>query len=186
MWSTGRIRVSLSLVCIAAVTATSPASAQGLLQLFFGAPQAPAAATSASTATPTAPVRTAAIATVGTAYSAAAPRQSAAYCVRLCDGFFFPIQPAKAASSAQLCNALCPGSSTKVFYGSEIKHSVGADGARYAALTNAFAYRKQMAPTCTCNGKDHYGLAAVAIDTDPTLRAGDMVATRQGALAPVR
>ena len=185
MSSTGGVRLSLSLVCIAAVTATSPASAQGLLQLFFGAPQAPAAATSASTARPTAPVRTASIATVSPAYSAA-PRQAAAYCVRLCDGFFFPIQPAKAASSAQLCNALCPGSSTKIFYGSEIKHSVGADGARYAALTNAFAYRKQMAPSCTCNGKDHYGLAAVAIGTDPTLRAGDMVATREGVVAPVR
>jgi hypothetical protein len=174
MSSAGRIRLSLSLVCIAAITATSPASAQGLLQLFFGAPATPAAATSASTTTPVSP-----------AYSAA-PRQMAAYCVRLCDGFFFPIQPANAAGSAQLCNALCPGSSTKVFYGSEIKHSVGADGARYAALTNAFAYRKQMAPSCTCNGKDHYGLAAVAIGTDPTLRAGDMVATREGALAPVR
>jgi len=183
MSSAGRIRLSFSLVCIAAIMATSPASAQGLLQLFFGAPQAPAAATSASTTTPTAAVRTASIATVSPAYSAV-PRQTAAYCVRLCDGFFFPIQPA--ASSAQLCNALCPGSSTKIFYGSEIKHSVGADGTRYAALTNAFAYRKQMAPSCTCNGKDHYGLAAVAIGADPTLRAGDMVATRQGAVAPVR
>jgi uncharacterized protein DUF2865 len=180
MSSAGRIRLSLSLVCIAAITATSPASAQGLLQLFLGAPQAPAAATSVS-----APVRTASMATVSPAYSAA-PRPTAAYCVRLCDGFFFPIQPAKTGTSAQLCNALCPGSSTKIFYGSEIKHSVGADGTRYAALTNAFAYRKQMAPGCTCNGKDHYGLAAVAIGADPTLRAGDMVATRQGALAPVR
>jgi uncharacterized protein DUF2865 len=106
--------------------------------------------------------------------------------VGMCDGRFFPIQPVKAASPAQLCTALCPATPTKIFHGTEIKQAVAADGVRYGALANAFAYRDRIAPRCTCNGKDHYGLAAIAIGTDPTLRAGDMVATRDGALAQVR
>jgi hypothetical protein len=179
MWTAGRVRVCLT--AIALLTATPQASAQGLLQLFFGTPPAPAAPSPA----PVRPVNAASIATASTQQHAA-PRQSAAYCVRLCDGFFFPIQPAKAASSTQLCNALCPASPTKVFHGNEIKHAAGADGVRYAALANAFAYRKQISPQCTCNGKDNYGLATVAIGADPTLRPGDMVATRDGVLAPVR
>ena len=182
MLTATRARVCICLTAVALLTATSQASAQGLLQFFFGTPPAPASAASAN---PVSPVNTASIATASTQQSVA-PRQSAAYCVRLCDGFFFPIQPAKAASSTQLCNTLCPASPTKVFHGSEIKHAAGADGARYAALANAFAYRKQISPHCTCNGKDPYGLATVAIGADPTLRAGDMVATRDGVLAPVR
>src|ERR1044072_1242879 len=35
-----------------------------------------------------------------------------AYCVRLCDGRYFPLQPHPSASPAQLCSAFCPASQT--------------------------------------------------------------------------
>ena len=42
-----------------------------------------------------------------------------AYCVRLCDGRYFPIQRHANATPVQLCSALCPASQTKVFDGKD-------------------------------------------------------------------
>jgi Protein of unknown function (DUF2865) len=173
----GRARLSICLAFLAAATVCSPASAQGLMEFLFGS--RPASAVPASTGS------TAMASATNVAPSSAVGR-SATYCVRLCDGRFFPIQLAKAATPAQLCAALCPASPTKVFHGSEIQYAVAADGTRYGALANAFAYRTRIAPGCTCNGKEHYGLATLAIGADPTLRAGDMVMTREGVLTRVR
>jgi hypothetical protein len=111
------------------------------------------------------------------------PREPAAqyttYCVRLCDGRYFPIQRQSGATPIQACNALCPAAKTKIFSGSEISHA-SAGGARYADLENAFLYRKTIVPGCTCNGRDTFGLAPVDVTTDPTLQAGDIVATKDG------
>jgi len=106
--------------------------------------------------------------------------RGATYCVRLCDGRFFPMPHQIAGAQAHTCHALCPASQTKVFRGNEIGRAVAADGVRYAALDNAFAYRKRFVPGCTCNGKDGLGLARIDIDDDLTLRAGDVVATQSG------
>jgi hypothetical protein len=105
---------------------------------------------------------------------------SVAYCVRLCDGRFFPLPHLNTATPVQQCNTLCPASRTKIFSGSEISRSVAVDGSRYAALANAFVYRTQLIPNCTCNGRDSFGLARVDIDADATLRTGDIVATDSG------
>src|SRR6516164_7489462 len=42
-----------------------------------------------------------------------------AYCVRSCDGKYFPLMRA-AASPIQMCQAFCPASPTKVFFGASI------------------------------------------------------------------
>jgi len=103
--------------------------------------------------------------------------QSAAYCVRLCDGRYFPMQRHANATSIQLCNAFCPATKTQVFNGSLIDHAVASNGARYANLDNAFVYREKIVPGCTCNGKDAFGLAKIDAAHDPTLRPGDIVAS---------
>jgi hypothetical protein len=110
---------------------------------------------------------------------------SVAYCVRLCDGRFFPVPHLNAATPVQQCNALCPASPTKIYSGGNIGGAVAADGSRYAALKNAFVYRKRLVPSCTCNGKDQIGLARVGIDTDVTLQTGDIVATDNDRVALV-
>jgi hypothetical protein len=100
-----------------------------------------------------------------------------AYCVRLCDGRYFPMQRHSNATSIQLCNAFCPAAKTKVFNGSQIDHAVAKNGARYANLENAFVYRQKIVPNCTCNGKNEFGLAKIDVQSDPTLKPGDIVAT---------
>jgi hypothetical protein len=40
-----------------------------------------------------------------------------------------------------------------------------------------------MVANCTCNGKDGLGLAPFDASTDPTLRPGDIISTKQGLMA---
>ena len=107
----------------------------------------------------------------------------AAYCVRLCDGRYFPLQRNADIAPAELCGALCPASKTKVFFGGEIDGARASDGTRYAGLDNAFVYRQRLLPGCTCNGTTSHGLAPLDPASDPTLRPGDIVATKNGLLA---
>jgi hypothetical protein len=107
---------------------------------------------------------------------------SVTYCVRLCDGQHFPV-PRTGASPAQACNSFCPAAKTKAFSGSAIDHAVASDGTRYADLDNAFVYRQRIVANCTCNGQTPGGLATIDVNTDPTLRAGDIVATSDGLVA---
>src|SRR6516164_9710574 len=106
-----------------------------------------------------------------------------AYCVRLCDGRYFPIQRHSRATSAQTCSSFCPASATKIYNGNGIDHAVAPDGERYSQLATAFTYRKKIVPGCTCNGRDAFGLVTTPVADDPTLRAGDIVATKAGLMA---
>lgn len=103
-----------------------------------------------------------------------------AFCVRLCDGQHFPMEQMASATPAETCQAICPHSLTKVFFGAEIGGAVARDGARYSELNTAFLYRKQLVAKCTCNGKDAFGLVPLDVKTDPTLRPGDIVSTKEG------
>ncbi|NVO12850.1 MAG: DUF2865 domain-containing protein [Rhodoplanes sp.] len=103
-----------------------------------------------------------------------------AYCVRLCDGRFFPLSATANVTPAKLCSAFCPASRTKVFEGAGIDQATTPDGSRYASLSTAHLYRKELVDGCTCNGRDAFGLAKVDLAADPTLRAGDVVATSDG------
>jgi Protein of unknown function (DUF2865) len=102
------------------------------------------------------------------------------YCVRACDGRFFPVQRNAGASHAEVCKSFCPSAKTMVFSGSKIDHAVSANGTRYAELENAFVYRDKVVDNCTCNGKDAFGVARLSVASDPTLRPGDIVATNEG------
>ncbi len=105
-----------------------------------------------------------------------------AFCVRSCDGKYFPLMRGTA-SPAQICQAFCPASPAKVFFGSNIDSAYAANGERYADSENAFAYRKALRADCTCNGRDPAGLAPVDLVLDSSLRPGDVVATTDGLVA---
>jgi hypothetical protein len=109
-----------------------------------------------------------------------------AYCVRTCDGRYFPIGASDGQSRAASCNSFCPASETKVVYGSTIDHAATENGKPYSELPNAFRYRNEMVAGCTCNGKDQLGLAPVKIEDDPTLRKGDIVAGANGLVVAAR
>jgi hypothetical protein len=102
------------------------------------------------------------------------------FCVRTCDGRYFPMQRLAGATPTELCRSFCPASKTMVFSGGKIDYAVAPNGMRYADLDNAFAYRDRLVENCTCNGKDGLGLAQLSTMADPTLRPGDIVATEEG------
>ena len=162
------------------VAAPSVASAENLFDLLFGGLQRqlqkPAEASffadPSSTNSQTAPP----------------PRQivssgsGPAFCVRSCDGKYFSLARGNA-TPVQMCQAFCPASPTKVFYGSSIDSASTANGERYADSKNAYAYRKALRPDCTCNGRDPAGLAPVDLTMDSSLRPGDVIASTDGLVA---
>jgi uncharacterized protein DUF2865 len=111
---------------------------------------------------------------------------SQAYCVRTCDGRYFPVSASDSQSRAASCNSFCPASETKVVYGSNIDNAATENGKPYSELPNAFRYRNELVAGCTCNGKDQVGLAPVAIEKDPTIRRGDIVAAADGLMVAGR
>lgn len=184
MYSSPRIFVRPSLLAAAALAvglliSPAPAAAQNFFDLLFGgfrraAPPPPPAYPEPGHAYP------------GHAYPGYdhpdGPRgdygggPSVAYCVRTCDGRFFPI---RSANPAEVCSAFCPAAQTRVFMGSKIDYAHSSDGRSYRELPNAFLYRDKLVDGCTCNGKDPFGLARIDVRDDPTLRPGDIVATNK-------
>jgi Protein of unknown function (DUF2865) len=106
--------------------------------------------------------------------------RSVGFCVRLCDGQHFRIRQLVNGTAENTCNAICPYSQTKLFFGSEIRSSRATDGQRYTELENAFRYSKKQTANCTCNGRDPFGLVPLGVKNDPTLRPGDLVSTSEG------
>jgi hypothetical protein len=111
---------------------------------------------------------------------------SQAYCVRTCDGRYFPANGSDHQNRAASCNSFCPASETKVVYGGNIDNAATEGGKPYSELPNAFRYRNELVAGCTCNGKDQIGLAPVELEHDPTLRRGDIVAGSGGLMVAGR
>src|SRR3979411_692721 len=106
-----------------------------------------------------------------------------AFCVRSCDGKYFPLMARGNATPVQMCQAFCPASPTKVFFGSTIDGASSSTGERYADSENAYGYRKALHADCTCNGRDPAGLAPVDLTLDTSLRPGDVIAATNGLVA---
>jgi len=154
-----------------------PVSAENLFDFFFGGQKQQRSSQASFFADP-----------FGNNAQQAAPGQRAearsgpAFCVRSCDGKYFPLMRASA-SPVAMCQSFCPASPTKVFYGSSIDGATAANGERYADSENAYAYRKALRADCTCNGRDPAGLAPVDLTLDTSLRPGDVIATTNGLVA---
>ena len=111
------------------------------------------------------------------------PRRSV--CVRLCDGFFFPVGPVggntSLASHEADCTGLCPDAPTALYIepaGSDkIEEASSIKGAPYTALPGAFRHRQTSDNSCTC----HRVIGAnYSLLRDFTLRKGDSVMTARG------
>lgn len=180
----GRLIAAIAvLASLAAVPQT--ASAQGLFDFLFGGGAKPQASNSGDAANffadpfglnqqsapPPRPV------------ASAGGGRGATFCVRTCDGKYFPLSVRNGTTPARMCQAFCPAAQTKVYSGGSIDNAVASSGERYAESPNAFAYRKALKADCTCNGRDPAGLAPVDLSQDPSLRSGDVVATADGLVA---
>ena len=172
-----KLRRMLVAAAIVGPVALTPemSAAEDLLDFFFGGGQKQQQPTSSSgnlsNNNPQSPPPRPVVASAGPAF-----------CVRSCDGKYFPLMRG-AASPAEMCQAFCPASPTKVFFGSSIDRAYAATGERYADSENAFAYRKALRADCTCNGHSPAGLASVDLAMDGSLRSGDAVATAGGLAA---
>src|SRR3954451_3351712 len=135
-----KLRRMLVAAAIVGPVALTPemSAAEGLLDFFFGGGQKQQQQTSSFD--PQSPPPRPVVASAGPAF-----------CVRSCDGKYFPLTRG-AASPVQLCQAFCPASPTKVFFGSSIDRAYAATGERYANSENAFAYRKALRADSTFNG----------------------------------
>jgi Protein of unknown function (DUF2865) len=178
-----------ALFAAATMSAPGEARGEGLFDFLFGGPQerwTPPAQTYEHPPPP-APrpthVAPAALPQENVSEGGGSTGHGVAFCVRLCDGHHFPMEQMVKGTPAETCRAICPYSKTKVFFGAEIGSAVAQDGQRYTNLDTAFIYRKQLVVNCTCNGRDAFGLAPLDVRSDPTLRAGDLVSTKDGLAA---
>jgi hypothetical protein len=173
--------VAAALLISTVALAPRVASAEGLFDFFFGGAQKQQQQKDPSQASFFADP-------FGANQPAAPPRQVAsggsgpAFCVRSCDGRYFPLTRGNA-TPVQMCQAFCPASPTKVFFGSTIDGASSATGERYAESENAYSFRKALRADCTCNGRDPAGLAPVDLALDNSLRTGDVIATTSGLVA---
>jgi hypothetical protein len=111
---------------------------------------------------------------------------SHAYCVRTCDGFFFPISHEGAHGNdryASACQQSCPGAETQVYFmkrGGDIKWASNARGASYSSLENALKYRKERDPACSCKSQaQKWGPILAAVEPGIRHHKGDLVVTEE-------
>lgn len=149
----------------------SPAQAQSFILQLFGlapAPQAQSAARpSASrqpsahgTARPGMRPRHKGMASDGNRARSSHARGNGGYttvCVRMCDGYFFPINNRASRSQfhrdADLCRSRCGMADARLFYypnSSDMKGAVDLTGRSYAHLPIAFMHRVRRVAGCTC------------------------------------
>ncbi|MBG0811476.1 DUF2865 domain-containing protein [Methylosinus sp. H3A] len=118
------------------------------------------------------------------------------YCVRECDGYFFPVglysSASDTASHQRACGRLCPGARTTLYVmrgGSDkIEDAVAARGGGSYSRLMASLQRKgegEKDKECSChagqsNGGQSNESSIEAIYLDPTLRRGDAVMTTRG------
>jgi hypothetical protein len=112
-------------------------------------------------------------------------------CVRTCDGYYFPIEyqttPDKFTEDAQACQATCPNSEVVLMShrnpGEDINQAVSSSGAPYTSLANAFKYRTEVVPSCSCRKAGQSWADALGAVRDNTLQQDDIVVTPERAKA---
>lgn len=83
-------------------------------------------------------------------------------CVRLCDGFYFPIHYStygrNAAQDAQKCQASCAAPAELYVYrnpGQEIEQAISLSGSPYMDLPVALRYRQEFVKGCSCKKAEY-------------------------------
>jgi hypothetical protein len=93
------------------------------------------------------------------------------FCVRECDGFYYPLNEASTPGSFPADEAKCQSScsaSAKLFYspgaGTDAAEMVSLAGERYGETTNAFRYRSEYVEGCACKPRPWTAEAKVLFD----------------------
>ena len=178
MASRWRLGVAGGLVCALLTLAATPADAQNLFKELFGSIARVFSAPHRAD-----PMDTLARVPDGIVTSRQDTGPARAFCVRTCDGHYFPVEAHARVTAASACQSACPAADTRLYSGSNIDYAMARDGSRYADLPTAFLFRKKLVDGCTCNGRTAFGLVPPRPEDDATLRPGDVVATPNGLMA---
>jgi hypothetical protein len=112
-------------------------------------------------------------------------------CVRSCDGGFFPISfatvPGRFPDDEKTCKSLCPAADATLFTyrnpGEDINQAVSINGQPYSSSPNAFRYRQEFNPSCSCKAAGQtWADALKSIDDKAAAeQQGDIIVTEESA-----
>jgi hypothetical protein len=112
-------------------------------------------------------------------------------CVRTCDGAYFPISfatvPARFPDDEKTCKSLCPAAEATLFSyrnpGEDMNSAVSIGGQPYSSSPNAFKYRTEFNPSCSCKGAGQTWADALKTidDKAAATQQGDIIVTEEGA-----
>lgn len=112
-------------------------------------------------------------------------------CVRTCDGAYFPISfatvPGRFADDEKSCKAQCPAAEANLYTyrnpGEDMNQAVSMTGQNYSALPNAFHYRTEFNPTCSCRAPGQTWADALKSidDKSAAQQQGDIIVTDENA-----
>jgi len=112
-------------------------------------------------------------------------------CVRSCDGAYFPISfatvPARFPDDDKTCKALCPAAEASLYAyrnpGEDMNQAVSISGQPYSALPNAFHYRQEFNPSCSCKAAGQTWSDALKNIDDKAAaeQQGDIIVTEDSA-----
>jgi Protein of unknown function (DUF2865) len=144
--------------------AAAPARSRGLFDSLFGAPDEGAG-------TPSEPPQ------AGGTFSTV--------CVRTCDGFYFPVSyatvPSRFPDDERACHRMCPAAEVALYAyrnpGENMSRAVSIGGKPYSELPNAFRYRQELNPACSCKRPNESWAEALQQTQDETIQRGDIVVT---------
>jgi hypothetical protein len=111
-------------------------------------------------------------------------------CVRACDGYYFPISfatvPSRFPDDERTCKNQCPAAQASLFTyrnpGEDMNQAVSISGQPYSSLPNAFKYRQEFNPSCSCKpAGESWAEALKNVDDKSSLQQGDIIVTEDRA-----
>src|SRR5438132_4065510 len=112
-------------------------------------------------------------------------------CVRTCAGAYFPVSfatvPARFPDDDKSCKQLCPAAEATLYSyrnpGEDMNQAVSISGQPYSALPNAFKFRNEFVPTCSCKAAGQtWSDALKSIDEKAAAeQQGDIIVTEESA-----
>lgn len=112
-------------------------------------------------------------------------------CVRTCDGAYFPISfatvPARFPDDEKTCKALCPAAEAVLYAhrnpGEDMNSAVSISGQPYTSLPNAFKFRSEFNPSCSCKAAGQTWADALKSVDDKAAaeQQGDIIVTEESA-----
>lgn len=111
-------------------------------------------------------------------------------CVRTCDGYYFPISfttvPGRFADDERACKAQCPATDANLYTyrnpGEDMNAAVSIAGQPYSSSPNAFKYRTEFNPSCSCKAQGQtWADALKTIDDKAAAENGDIIVTEERA-----